>query len=161
MMGKVIVPHANERERAAFASVNITLLDSISEKDFLNIISAYLSSHNVLHLATCRDNEPRCTALEYFNSGLTVYVFSEGGGKIANLKANPQVSYTINDPYDSRGGLLRRGGTAGVGHGNGVQEKRKPCAVQCGAQPCPHHGSIKKAGARQAGRRRELQCHNH
>jgi hypothetical protein len=98
-MGKVIVPHANERERAAFASVNITLLDSISEKDFLNIISAYLSSHNVLHLATCRDNEPRCTALEYFNSGLTVYVFSEGGGKIANLKANPQVSYTINDPY--------------------------------------------------------------
>jgi len=98
-MGKVIVPQANERERAAFASVNIALLDSISEEDFLKVISDYLSSHNVLHLATCRNNEPRCTALEYFNNGLTVHVFSEGGGKIANLNANPQVSYTIADPY--------------------------------------------------------------
>jgi general stress protein 26 len=98
-MGKVIVPHANERERAAFASVNITLLDTISEEDFLQVITDYLSGHNVLHLATCKDNEPRCTALEYFNNGLIVYIFSEGGGKIANLKANPQVSYTINDPY--------------------------------------------------------------
>ena len=98
-MGKVIVPHANERERAAFASVNITLLDTISEKDFLDVIISYLNTHNVLHLATCKDNEPRCTALEYFNNSLTVYIFSEGGGKFANLKANPQVSYTINDPY--------------------------------------------------------------
>jgi hypothetical protein len=98
-MGKVIVPHANERERAAFTSVNIKLLDTISEEDFLRVITDYLNSHNVLHLATCKDNEPRCTALEYFNNGLTVYIFSEGGGKIANLQANPQVSYTINDPY--------------------------------------------------------------
>jgi len=98
-MGKVIVPHANERERAAFASVNITLLDTISEENFLQVITDYLSGHNVLHLATCKDNEPRSTALEYFNNGLIVFIFSEGGGKIANLKANPQVSYTINDPY--------------------------------------------------------------
>ncbi len=98
-MGKVIVPHANERERSAFASVNIKLLDAISEEDFLRVIINYLNSHNVLHLATCKDNEPRCTTLEYFNNGLTVYIFSEGGGKIANLKANPGVSYTISDPY--------------------------------------------------------------
>jgi len=99
-MGKLIIPQPNEREKAAFETVNLTMIESISEEDFLREIVLYLDDHNVLHLATCRDNEPRCTPLEYFNNGLTVYIFSEGGGKIANLKANPRVSYGIADPYD-------------------------------------------------------------
>jgi general stress protein 26 len=98
-MGKVIVPQANQRERAAFESVNIKLIESITEEEFLKVIIDFLNRHNVLFLATCKDNEPRCTPLEYFNHGLTVYVFSEGGGKIANLKANASVAYGIADPY--------------------------------------------------------------
>jgi general stress protein 26 len=98
-MGKVIVPQANERERAAFARVNIKLIESITEEEFLKIIVDFLNQHNVLFLSTCKDNEPRCTPLEYFNSGMEVYIFSEGGGKIANLKANPAVAYGIADPY--------------------------------------------------------------
>ena len=98
-MGKVIVPQANQRERAAFASVDIKLIESISEEGFLKVIIDFLNRHNVLFLATCKDNEPRCTPLEYFNNGLTVHVFSEGGGKIANLKANASVAYGIADPY--------------------------------------------------------------
>jgi general stress protein 26 len=98
-MGKVIVPQANQRERAAFESVNIKLIESITEEEFLRVIIDFLNRHNVLFLATCKDNEPRCTPLEYFNHGLTVYVFSEGGGKIANLKANAAVAYGIADPY--------------------------------------------------------------
>ena len=98
-MGKVIVPQANQRERAAFESVNIKLIETITEQAFLKVIIDFLNQHNVLFLATCKDNEPRCTPLEYFNHGLTVYVFSEGGGKIANLKANTNVAYGIADPY--------------------------------------------------------------
>jgi len=98
-MGKVIVPQANQRERAAFEKVNIKLIESIAEEDFLKIIIDFLDQHNVLFLATCKNNEPRCTPLEYFNHGLTVYIFSEGGGKIANLKANPKAAYGIADPY--------------------------------------------------------------
>jgi nitroimidazol reductase NimA-like FMN-containing flavoprotein (pyridoxamine 5'-phosphate oxidase superfamily) len=98
-MGKVIVPQANQRERAAFESVDIKLIESITEEEFLRVIIDFLNRHNVLFLATCKDNEPRCTPLEYFNHGLTVYVFSEGGGKIANLKANASVAYGIADPY--------------------------------------------------------------
>jgi general stress protein 26 len=100
IMAKIIVPKSNERERAMFAKLNITLIESITEKEFENAVVEYLSTHNVLHLCTCRDNEPRATPLEYFNNGLTVHIFSEGGGKFANLKVNPKVSYSISDPYD-------------------------------------------------------------
>lgn len=98
-MGKVIVPHANERERAEFEKVDIKLIQSITEENFLKVIVDFLNRHNVLFLSTCKDNEPRCTPLEYFNNGLTVHIFSEGGGKIANLKANASVAYGIADPY--------------------------------------------------------------
>jgi general stress protein 26 len=98
-MAKIIVPHSNEREKEMFEKLNITLIESISEKELEKVLIEYLNQHNVLHLATCRDNEPRSTPLEYFNNGLTVYISSEGGGKFANLKANPKVSYSISDPY--------------------------------------------------------------
>ncbi len=105
-MAKVIVPKSNERERAMFAKLNITLIESIAEKELENAVIDYLNKHNVLHLSTCRDNEPRSTPLEYFNNGLTVYIFSEGGGKFANLKVNPKVSYSICDPYDPAEDML-------------------------------------------------------
>jgi uncharacterized pyridoxamine 5'-phosphate oxidase family protein len=99
-MAKIIVPRANEQERAALEKFNIKFIDSIDDKEFKEVVIEYLNQHNVLHLATCRDNEPRSTPLEYFNNGLIVYISSEGGGKFANLKVNPKVSYSICDPYD-------------------------------------------------------------
>jgi hypothetical protein len=99
-MGKVIVPQPNAKEQAAFAMAGITMRDSMTEEEFLAMAESFLTAHNVLHLATCKNNEPRCTPVEYFNNGLIVYMFCEGGGKIANLKANPHVSYSIADPYN-------------------------------------------------------------
>jgi len=99
-MARLIVPRANERQRTLFKKFNITLIDSISEQEFEAAVIEYLNDHNVLHLATGRDNEVRSTPLEYFNNGLTVYISSEGGGKFANLKVNPNVSYSISDPYE-------------------------------------------------------------
>jgi nitroimidazol reductase NimA-like FMN-containing flavoprotein (pyridoxamine 5'-phosphate oxidase superfamily) len=99
-MGKVIVPQPNEKELAAFALQGLSMRQSMTEGEFFDMAIEYLNRHNVLHLATCKNNEPRCTPLEYFNNGLTVYIFSEGGGKIANLRVNDLVSYSIADPYD-------------------------------------------------------------
>ena len=99
-MSKIIVPRANDREKAVFDKFNITLIDSISEREFEHVIIEFLNTHNVLHLATCRNSEPRSTPLEYFNNGLTVHIVSEGGGKFANLKVNPKTSYSIAEPYD-------------------------------------------------------------
>ena len=99
-MPKLIIPHANAQEKVIFTTFGIHLIEALSAEEFEKIAAAYISSHNVLNLATCRDNEPRCTTLEYFNNGLTVYVLSEGGSKILSIQKNPLVSYTINDPYE-------------------------------------------------------------
>ena len=89
-MAKLVIPGMNEKEKAIFGHLNIHLVESLTVEEFEKVVVDYLDSHNVLSLATCRDNEPRSTALEYFNNGLTVYVLSEGGGKMANIKANPK-----------------------------------------------------------------------
>ncbi len=99
-MPKLIIPSANAQEKIIFTAFGIRLIEALSAEEFEKIAAVYISSHNVLNLATCRDNKPRCTTLEYFNSGLTVYILSEGGSKILNILKNPRVSYTINDPYE-------------------------------------------------------------
>jgi hypothetical protein len=54
-----------------------------------------------LVLATCYKNMPRATPLEFFNEGLTLYVFAEPSTKIANIKHNPVVSAAIyQQPLD-------------------------------------------------------------
>jgi len=54
-----------------------------------------------LVLATCHKNIPRATPLEFFNEGLTLYVFAEPSTKIANIKRNPFVSAAIyQQPLD-------------------------------------------------------------
>ena len=50
---------------------------------------------NCLVLATSYKDIPRATPLEFYNEGLTIYVFGEGGGKIANIKRNHNVSAAI------------------------------------------------------------------
>ena len=99
-MGSLIIPKPNAREREAFSRAGVELFEDMTEEAFLQMAINYLNSHNVLHLSTCKNNEPRCTPVEYFNNGLTVHMFCEGGGKIANMKANNKVAYSIADPYD-------------------------------------------------------------
>jgi hypothetical protein len=56
---------------------------------------------NALVLATSAKDTPRATVLEFFNEDLTLYIFGEPGGKIANIKRNPQVSAVIYEqPLD-------------------------------------------------------------
>ena len=50
---------------------------------------------NCLVLATSYKDKPRATPLEFFHEGLTIYIFGEGSGKIANIKRNHNVSAAI------------------------------------------------------------------
>ena len=99
-MAKIIIPKANETEQKIFTKLGITLRDLKRPEELEEIIIHYLDTHNVLHLATSRGDEPRSTPLEYYNNGMTVFISSEGGGKFANLKENDRVAYSISDPYD-------------------------------------------------------------
>ena len=99
-MAKLIIPKVQGREKAIFDRLGITLIEHMEPEEFESMMAEFLGNHNVLHLATCKNNEPRCTPLEYFSVGLDAHVFSEGGGKIVNIKNNPLVSFGISDPFD-------------------------------------------------------------
>ena len=49
-------------------------------------------------LATSRNNIPRATPVDFFNEGLTIWIGAEPGGKIVNIKENPNVSIGIFTP---------------------------------------------------------------
>ncbi len=52
-------------------------------------------------LATCHDNEPRATPVDFFcDSTLALWINAEPGGKIANIMRNPLVAAGIYDPVD-------------------------------------------------------------
>ncbi len=48
-----------------------------------------------LVLATSYKDMPRATALEFFHVGMDIYILGVPGGKIANIKRNPNVSAFI------------------------------------------------------------------
>ena len=148
-MAKIIVPKSNERERAMFQKLNITLRESITEEELEKTIIQYLKTHNVLHLATCRDNEPRSTPLEYFNNGLTVHVLSEGGGKFANLKANPKVSYSICDPYDPVEDMLGATGLQVWGNATTFKKNENPAQFEKIYKYSRNAEALKKHGIEQ------------
>jgi len=67
----------------------------------LGTYSCGIIHRNCLVLATSAKDIPRATVLEFFNEGLTLYIFGEPGGKIANIKRNSHVSAVVYEqPLD-------------------------------------------------------------
>ncbi len=65
-----------------------------------NRIAAFLKKGNVCVLATCNDDIPRATPIEYYSDGLTIYIAASRSTKIPNMEANPRVSVAIySTPY--------------------------------------------------------------
>ena len=153
-MGKLTVPRTNERQKMLFEKFNITLIDSLSEQEFEKAVIEYLNNHNVLHLATCRDNEVRSTPLEYFNNGLTVYISSEGGGKFANLKVNPNVSYSISDPYHPEEDFFGAIGLQVWGHASTFKKNDNPEKYEEIRKYRRHGDALKRQGIEQLASKR-------
>ncbi len=51
-------------------------------------------------LGTCKDDIPRVTPIDFYNDGLTLWMTGDPGGKIENIRANPNVSVSIYSPID-------------------------------------------------------------
>lgn len=63
-------------------------------------IGAFLRQGNVCVLATCLDDVPRATPIEYYSDGLTIYVAASRATKVPNIEGNPRVSVAIySRPY--------------------------------------------------------------
>jgi len=91
------IPHQElEKEILAFLNDSCGMIDPNPGPQGCGIIH-----RTSLVLATSYDDEPRATPLEFFNEGLTIYIFGEPGGKIANIKRNPKVCAAIYEqPLD-------------------------------------------------------------
>ena len=62
-------------------------------------IISFLQEQKICTLATCAQNIPRSTPVRYRSQGLTVYILTEGGGKVKNIRDNPNVSLSIVGEY--------------------------------------------------------------
>ena len=68
------------------------------EKEILD----YLSKNHPCSLATCgKDGTPRISVVDYNNDGLTLYIMTEGGAKLKNIKENNKVAIGIGTSSQS------------------------------------------------------------
>lgn len=63
------------------------------------LIIEFLKTQPTCVIATCSDNIPRASPVEFFPIGLTLYIFTEGGKKLENIQKNPRVSVAVHAPF--------------------------------------------------------------
>ena len=90
-----------EKDRQTIEREIIGFLNEMSSKKGTPGVGCGTKHGSALVIATCKDNIPRATPLDFFNEGLTLYIFGEPGGKIGNIRSNPVVSAAIyQQPMD-------------------------------------------------------------
>ena len=72
----------------------------LSNEELKKRIIAFFESTNMCVLATCTNNIPRATPIEYHSEGLTIYFVAEPGNKLKNIAKNPRVSIGVFLPYE-------------------------------------------------------------
>lgn len=91
--------------------------EGLSRQHMEKLIMELLEACPLCVLATCSGNIPRASTVEFFPSGMTLYILTEGGRKIENIRRNPHVSIAIHGAFtgwsDVRG--LQMSGIAEIG----------------------------------------------
>jgi hypothetical protein len=118
-------------------------------KAFEKVLLTFLKAQNVLHLSTCRNNQPRATPLEYRLHGLTFYLLSEGGRKFNNLKVNKNVSFSIAAPYDSNKDFWGAKGVQAWGKAKAYGMKDDPRRFKDALKKMKVFATMKKAGMKE------------
>lgn len=71
----------------------------LSKQELEHLIVDFLKEQSLCVIATCSDNIPRASTVEYFPMATTIYILTEGGVKIENIIHNPNVSVAIHAPF--------------------------------------------------------------
>jgi general stress protein 26 len=71
----------------------------LSKKELEYLIINFMKTQGMCVLATCSENAPRASAVEFFPIGTTIYVLTEGGRKVDNIAVNKNVSVAIHTPF--------------------------------------------------------------
>ncbi len=71
----------------------------LGKQDLERLIVDLLREQSLCVIATCSENVPRASTVEYFPIDTTIYILTEGGVKIENITRNPNVSIAIHAPF--------------------------------------------------------------
>ena len=89
-------------------------------------IKQYIQDKNVCVIATCFENEPRVSTVNYVSDGFTLYIVtSRKSIKCKNIKANPNVSVAIDDQGRKERACLQAEGVAEILAGVQAERARK------------------------------------
>jgi len=125
-MARLIVPKVSAFVQDICVRGGISLRTFNSAEEFAQEVIKFLDANNILYLSTSKNDVPRCTPVGYFYIGMTVYVLSEGGGKFANLTANPKVSYALASRINGRMGILEVRGLQCWGRASVISMRTEP-----------------------------------
>jgi general stress protein 26 len=75
------------------------LTNKMPSKELEDHIAQFLKTQNMCVMASCKDNIPRATPLEYYSHGTTLYVMPTEGQKMENIRHNRIVSVAVFAPY--------------------------------------------------------------
>jgi hypothetical protein len=125
-MARLIVPKVPAFVQGLCKKERVSLRAFNSAAEFAREVIKFLDANSIIYLSTSKNDVPRCTPVGYFHVGMTVYVLSEGGGKLANLKANPNVSYAIASRIESLMGILNVRGLQCWGRASVISMREKP-----------------------------------
>jgi general stress protein 26 len=89
----------------------------LSRRKVEKLILELLKTSPLCVIATCSDSIPRASTVEFFPIGTTLYILTEGGQKIQNIKENPHISIAIHGEFTGWSNVkgLQITGTAEIG----------------------------------------------
>ncbi len=71
----------------------------LGRQELEHLIVDLLEEQSLCVIATCSDNLPRASTVEYFPITTVLYILTEGGVKVENIIRNPNVSIAIHAPF--------------------------------------------------------------
>jgi len=89
----------NEKLENDFVTVLKGKIKRLPQEELKERILRFLQEQKICTLATCAQNIPRSTPVRYRSRGLTLYILTEGGGKVKNIRDNPNVSVSMVGEY--------------------------------------------------------------
>jgi general stress protein 26 len=118
----------------------------ISREDLEHLILDLIEGESVCVIATCHENVPRASTVEFFPLGEKLYIVTEGGKKVVNISKNPQVCIAIHAPFSGWNSVrgLQISGTAEIA-GKGSKEFQEGHEAYCkrrGLRHCILPGSM-------------------
>jgi nitroimidazol reductase NimA-like FMN-containing flavoprotein (pyridoxamine 5'-phosphate oxidase superfamily) len=106
------------------------------EDELKQMIQEYVESHNVCTIAITDGNRPTANTMYYVSRGLHIYLESDPQSqKVHILKANPQISLTIDEDYRDWREIK---GIQMFGRVNFLNERHLPKLLEAFTRKFPH-----------------------